>query len=543
MYFVKILFYLYSTSMTSNLRSLSSEQVEIETPDDDSNSDFQEEPLDMTMSFLKSKETTITSREMDIQGEPLDMTTSFLKNIEQARNSCTNSIQETLTEVPTVIQKRKNIEITNVLTNPNKRRKNDNPDLNSYRNAESNKRCDESYKNSKKNLQEKINECDTFIKSKNSKLENDQESIHSSDESITSVDMRSSLHLNKLPFSLRNAVNIKCPQNIDKYNSDQLEIWIDDFVINFNKILNFTWDTDDANKTITGIDKFTSFFSVDKKNDTEVRFQFNKQCIILECLVQELIPLIYYLNINKDKFKNWTDDQENFMKFCYTLATEMNNWVIKFKINLSKTWKNYSKGKREIGLCLFINNLSRLLKEDLNIFRNILLGFLYLFIDDRILVSTYHDLIVLTNAEFTLNCKKKEESLVCLLFIFFIVNRKNNLDHMSLKILEYKNQYIDAIMNITTRSKIPFRNCFTSNTIFFAWINEIDFFVKHIYFKNESFLNFNKDYKQTDNLKLINRYIHRDKIVINENIIKFKKKITCVLFFKISFLEFMRGLL
>lgn len=179
----------------------------------------------------------------------------------------------------------------------------------------------------------------------------------------------------------------------------------------------------------------------------------------------------------------------------------------------------------------------------MNIFKNILIRFLYIFFEDKTLLSNYYGLMLLSHDALSSKPKKGNLSLLCTLFIFFIVNRQNNLSYMTFKFLKYKEQYIDAVINGTECPKIDNDEFIMSKTIFEAWINEVNLLLQHVSLQNNSLFNFNTNYFDYSVLYFNGGYIYSDKTFVSENIIEFKKKMTYIKFFQMNFLEFLNGIM
>lgn len=348
-----------------------------------------EESLDKSVSNLKNMVKNNNLRKIDTREESLRIKVSNLKKTELTSNLLENDRKEKYLRHFLLCQKRKNIEILNNQREPNKRRKmdidgsltrqdieilddskklnkrtmNDHDNFSNSQDieiivelinqnnqmmnnsgssiksqyAQSNITFDESYKNHKKHLQGKLKKKEEFVESKNSKLQSEQELQPNTTESFSISEKITTNAKNILPVVLSKAINIKCIKVIDKFEPEQIEKWIENFLNNFNLKLNFNWGLNKLNKTVVGINQLTSFFSVIDKDNTNLKF--NKDCVILECLIPEFIPLIYYININKNKYRNWRNDEETFRNNCDILANKMNNWIKEFKVNLKSAFK------------------------------------------------------------------------------------------------------------------------------------------------------------------------------------------------------------
>lgn len=195
------------------------------------------------------------------------------------------------------------------------------------------------------------------------------------------------------------------------------------------------------------------------------------------------------------------------------------------------------------NLSFFICKLSCHLSTDMNNFRNILLDFLKLFINDENLIAGYKNLIFIVNSELTHKKKKGDDSLMALLFIFFIVNRQFMSEDMSSKIFKNVKRINKAE---SERKKLPiilYHKIFTSKSTMEDLIKEINLLMEYINLKNESIKVFNAKYTNQDVLYFKGSYIYSKKTIGIDNTIGFVKRITYLQFYKTNFLIFIRELL
>lgn len=229
------------------------------------------------------------------------MTVNNPKHMESTYNFYNNDEQEVALDMSMSNHKRKNTELVNQLALPQKRKK----ELHNAGKSEDSKNINEGlFKDAEPRLHCKTNSSNKFIKLNTYMQKDHQELSIASCENTSKTNEHISNSANTCSVILNKAIGIKCSLNILTFKSSRLELWIQDFIDNFNKTLNFTWDLTGVNQTIAGIDQFTSFFSNKLENSTQFIFKLNKECFILECFIPELIPLIYYLNINKYKSRN-----------------------------------------------------------------------------------------------------------------------------------------------------------------------------------------------------------------------------------------------